>query len=123
VLFVLGYALYGILLAGFFEANAGSATGLTREPFDFVSLVIAQFAWGGLVTTLIDWKGATTPVDAAKIGATAGALAFLGFDLTMYATTNTSNLIGALADVAVATILFAVTAAVISMVVGKRAAA
>ena len=47
VLFFLGYALYGILLAGFFEVNAGSATGLTREPFDFVSLGIAQFAWGG----------------------------------------------------------------------------
>lgn len=123
VLFFLGYALYGILLAGFFEANVGSATGLTREPFDFVSLGIAQFAWGGLLTTLINWKGAWTPVDSAKTGATVGVLAFLGFDLTLYATTNTSTLVGAVGDVVVATMLFAVAAAAISMVLGKKAAA
>ena len=40
VLFFLGYAIFGVLLAGFFEANRGSATGVNRESIDFVVLAI-----------------------------------------------------------------------------------
>jgi hypothetical protein len=123
VLFFLGYLLFGILLAGFFEANQGSATGVNRESFDFVALAIGQFAWGGVLTLLIDWKKASTPVDAAKTAATAGVLFFLGIDLTLYATSNLWNLTATLADVVVATILFGITGAIISMVVGRKTAA
>jgi len=123
VLFFLGYALYGILFAGFFEANAGSATGVNRESFDFVSLLLGQFAWGGMLTLLMDWKRVSTPVEGMKLGAIAGGLFFLGIDLTLYATTNISNLTAALADVVIAAALFGVTGAVVATVVGKKAPA
>ena len=117
----IGAALYGVLLVGFFEANAGSATGVNREPFDLVTLFIAQLAWGGILTLAIGWKGDSTPVAGLKTGATAGALFFLGLDLTLYATTNLSNLIGSLADALVATVLFGVAGALIAVVAGKKA--
>ena len=47
VLFFLGYLIFGILFADFFAANAGTATGVPKMPFDFVSLAIGQLAWGG----------------------------------------------------------------------------
>jgi hypothetical protein len=123
VLFFLGYALFGVLLVGFFEANQGSATGVTREPLDFVTLGLAQLVWGGTLAMLIDWKGASTPVDAAKTAATAGGLFMLGLDLTLYATTNMSTLTGSLADAVVSTILFGIAGAAISLAVGKKATA
>ena len=120
VLFFLGYAIFGVLLAGFFDANRGSATGVNRESIDFVVLAIGQLMWGAGLTTVLMWKGASTPMDGLKIGATVGLLFFLGFDLTMYATTHLSNLIAALADALAATALFAVTGAVITLVTAPR---
>jgi hypothetical protein len=123
VLLVLGYALYGVLLTGFFQANAGTATGVNREPMNFVALTLGQLAWGAALTAILAWKGASTPADGAATGAIAGALVFLGFDLTLYGTTNVQNLTASLVDAAVATVLFAVTGAVIAMVTGKKVAA
>ena len=120
VLFFLGYGLYGILLAGFFEANTGTATGVTREPFDFVSLAVGQLMWAGAITMVLGWKGASTAMDGFTTGATVGALFFLGFDLTLYATTNLSTLTGAIADAVVATILFGITGAIVTLVVAKK---
>ena len=40
--FLLGYLLYGIALAGFFEANMGSATGVTREPLNLPAIGLGQ---------------------------------------------------------------------------------
>jgi hypothetical protein len=120
VLFFLGYAIFGVLLAGFFEANRGSATGVNRESIDFVALAIGQLMWGAGLTTVLMWKGASTAMDGLKIGATVGLLFFLGFDLTMYATTHLSNLIAALVDALAATALFAVTGAVITLVTAPR---
>jgi len=50
-----------------------------------------------------------------------GLLLFLGFDLTMYATSNTQNLTAALVDPLLAGILFAVAGGAITAVVGKKA--
>ena len=105
---------------GFFEANRGSATGVNRESIDFVTLAIGQLMWGAGLTTVLMWKGASTPMDGLKIGATVGLLFFLGFDLTMYATTHLSNLVAALVDALAATALFAVTGAVIALVTAPK---
>lgn len=121
VLFFLGYGLYGVLLASFFEANMGSATGVNRETIDFVALGIGQLMWGGVLTVLVGWKKAASAVEGLRVGVIAGLLFFLGFDLTLYASTNISNLTSALADVVVATILFGITGAIVAVVVGQEA--
>ena len=46
VLFFLGYLVFGVVFADFFAANAGTATGVQKEPFDFVSLAIASAGVG-----------------------------------------------------------------------------
>jgi hypothetical protein len=121
VLFFLGYLLHGVLLAGFFAANMGSATGVTREPFDFVSLALGQLVWGAALTTVLHWRGVSAWMDGLKTGATVGLLMFFGIDLTLYGTTNIMNLTGAVADAVVATVLFAVAGAVIAAVQGRKA--
>ncbi len=123
VLFFLGYLTYGIVFAGFFEANAGSAAGVTREPFNFVALAIGQLAWGAVLTLILGWSRVSSVAEGAKVGALAGVLFFLGIDLTLYATTNISNLMASLVDPILAAVLFAVTGAAIVSVLRTRATA
>jgi len=123
VLFFLGYLIYGIVFAGFFAANAGSATGVTRESLNFVALGIGQLAWGAALTVILGWSRASSAGEGAKVGAAVGLLVFLGFDLTLYATTNTQNLAASLVDAILATVLFAISSAAIISVWGKKATA
>lgn len=123
VLFFLGYLTYGIIFAGFFEANAGSASGVTREPFNFVVLAIGQLAWGAVLTFILGWSHVSRVAEGVKVGALAGLLFFLGIDLTLYATTNISNLMASLVDPILAAVLFAVSGAAIVSVLRTRAAA
>jgi len=120
---VLGYVLYGVLFASFFAANMGSATGVEREPFDFVSLVLGQMAWAAILTLILGWASASSLGKAMTVGALTGLLFFLGFDLTLYASTNMQNLTATLVDPLVGAVLFAVAAAaIVSVAPGKAAA-
>ena len=113
VLTLLGYLIFGIIFADFFAANAGSATGVPREPFNFVALVIGQLAWGAALTLILGWASVSSVGAGVRVGALAGLLLFLGFDLTFYATTNVQNLMASLVDPILAAGLFAVASAAI----------
>ena len=121
VLFFAGYLIFGIVFASFFAANAGTATGVTKDPFNFVALGIAQLAWGAALTLILGWAGVKSIGQGATTAGIAGLLLFLGFDLTMYATSNTSNLTATLVDPILAAVLFALAGAAIAAVSGKKA--
>lgn len=121
ILFFVGFLIYGVLLVDFFEANAGTATGVMKDSPNLMALAGGQLLWGGALTLALGWAGAASAVDGLKVGAKLGVLFFLGVDLTLYATSNMSNLTGALVDAALATALFAVTGAAIVAVVGRKA--
>ena len=123
VLFFLGYLVYGIIFADFFAANAGSASGVTREPFNFVALASGQFAWGAALTLILSWTAVSSVGEGVKVGAVVGLLFFLGIDLTLYATTNIQNLMASLVDATLAAVLFGVTGAAIVSVVRSKATA
>ena len=121
VLFFAGYLIFGIVFASFFAANAGTATGVTKDPFNFVALGIGQLAWGAALTLILSWAGVKSIGQGATTAGIAGLLLFLGFDLTMYATSNTSNLTATLVDPILAAVLFALAGAAIAAVNGKKA--
>jgi hypothetical protein len=122
ILFVVGYLIYGVAFVSFFQANAGSATGVQRESPDFVALAIGQILWGGLLTLVLGWTRTSTVGAAVKTGAIVGLLFFLGNGLTLYATTNISTLNAAIVDAILAMILFAIAAAAIVPVLGRSQA-
>ena len=121
VLTLLGYLTFGIVFADFFAANAGSATGVQREPFDFVWLIIGQLAWVAGLTLILTWSGVSNVGQGAKVAGIVGLLFFLGMDLTMYATTNVQNLTASLVDPILAAIMFAVAGAAIAATAGSKA--
>ena len=123
VLFLLGYLVYGVLFASFFATNVGTATGVAREPFNFVALLLGQLAFAAILTMIFNWGAVRSASQGAKIGALAGLLFFLGIDLTLYATTNVQNLAASLVDPLLAAVLFAVSGAVIASVTRPKATA
>jgi hypothetical protein len=116
-----GYLAYAVVFADFFANNGGSATGVQRDPFDFVSLIAGQVVFGALLTIILIWASAANVMQGVKIAFVTGLLFFLAIDLTMYATMNIQNLKASLVDPIIGGFLFAIAgAAIMAVTKGKK---
>ncbi|MFQ5528916.1 MAG: hypothetical protein ACE5FP_01070 [Gemmatimonadota bacterium] len=122
-LFVLGYLTYGMLLAGFFEANAGGATGAAREAPIFWAVGLGEVLMGALLTLAIIKTGASGWAECAKVAAVVGFLAWGAVDLIHYGVMDVMNLTAALVDPFVEIVRHGIAGAAIAMVAGGKAAA
>ena len=120
VLFFLGYLIFVVVFGEFFAANAGTATGVPKDPIDFVTLAIGQLAWGAALTLILGWASVSSVGQAARTSATVGLLFFFGIDLTIFATQNTSTLKAAVVDPILGAVLFGVAGAAIAAVARKK---
>ena len=120
VLFFLGYLIFGILMADFFRANAGTATGVEKMPFNLVSIGIGQLASAGALTLILSWVGVRSIGQGATMAGVVGLLFFLGVDLTMFGTSNTTTLTASLVDPVLGGILYAIAGGAITAVAGKK---
>ncbi|WP_420577270.1 DUF1761 domain-containing protein [Ekhidna sp.] len=123
VLFLLGWLFYGILLMDFYADNTGSATNLMRAEDEMIwwalilgNLLQAYF----LVYIFSKWEDINTFGAGFKGGAILGLILGLGFNLTMYATSNMMNLIGTLVDPIVYMVMMGITGGVIGMMLGRK---
>ena len=123
VFFVLGYLVYGMALQGFYASNAGTATGVTREPLEFGAIAVGSLFQGALVTVVLGWAGASSVGSGFRVGATLGFLVAAAMDFLMYGTTNMSNLTATLVDPLVALVFVGIGGAIIAPIVGRRPAA
>lgn len=123
VFFFMGFLLYGMLLMDFFKANAGSATGVYREDAEMVwwALVLGNLLQSYLLVYIFSkWENITTFASGLQAGAMIGLILGLGYDLTMYGTSNISNLTATLVDPLVVAIMMGATGGVIGLVLGKK---
>lgn len=117
--FIMEVLLYAVLLADFFAANTGSATGVNREEPNLVTIALGQVPLALLLTLFISrWGKGPSMAGGLKLGAMFGLLVELGIDLTSYGTTNIANLTATLVDPFVTLVQGAVTGAVIGLVLG-----
>lgn len=115
--FITEVLLYGVLLADFFAANTGSATGVNREEPNLVIMALGQIPLALLLALFISrWGNGPSITSGVKLGAMFGLLLELGVDLTMYGATNIANLTATLIDPLVTLVQGAVTGAVIALV-------
>ncbi len=123
VFFFMGFLLYGMLLMDFFMANAGSATGVYREDAEMVwwALAVGNLLQSYLLVYIFSkWASITTFASGLQAGAMIGLILGLGYDLTMYGTSNISNLTATLVDPLVVAVMMGVTGGVIGLVLGKK---
>jgi len=124
VLFFLGFLIWGLAFMGFFEAHAGSATGVAKDPPRFLLILVSQFVWAGLLTLVIGtWARVSGFGPAFRVAAVVGLLSSLSFDLMMYATTNLSDLTATLIDPLLGTVWTGIGGGVIGIVLARSAGA
>jgi len=121
-MYALGYLFWGVILANFFEGQAGSATGLPRDAEILWAGVAGTLSIALLVTLAIGWTGGSSVMDGFKTGATLGFLFWLGADLLIYANFNFSTLTGSVADAFVEMIRTGLGGAAIAAVTARGGA-
>jgi uncharacterized membrane protein len=115
--FLLGFLAYAVLLDDFFEANAGSASGVMKTEMEWWPLILGNLSHAALLTYVFQkWAGIRSFSAGIQGGALIGCMVAAGFDLTMYDTSNIMNLTGALADIVVWTCISAIAGGLIGMV-------
>ena len=116
-LFVLGFVIYGLLLASFFDNEA-----MRAEPA-MGPLVLGHLFLGAFVALILGWKGVENAKDGFKAGATAGFLMSGAFTLTMMGTMDnmytTATVIG---DCVVSLVMYGIAGAVVAAVVNRGGA-
>ena len=118
-LFVLGYVFYEVLLAGFFEANGGTATGVMKETPVFWAILLGELGAAALITLVLGWTGASGAGDGFKTAAKVGFLVAFSINFIIFGVMNISSLPAVIVDLPVAAIRWGVAGAVIGMLGSK----
>ena len=118
---VLGFLTFDMALGGFYEANAGSATGVEREAPIFWAAGVAGLLHGALLVMVMDWAGVGSVGEGFKVSALVGLLFWGGVDFLFYGFMNLSNLTLTIVDPLVSAVFYGVIGAVIYMAVSKMA--
>ncbi len=123
-LYALGYLIWELAFADFFAANAGSATGVVKDPQVIWALALGTLSYAALLTLAIGTRaGSATIVEGLKIGAIVGFLMWFSVDFIHYGIGNVSNLTATVADSLLELIDAGISGAVIAAVLGKIAGA
>ncbi len=123
VYFLLGWLVYGILLADFANAypelKPESVTDITRSPMVMWAMAAGCLVYGLLLAVIFGrWASISTFAAGAKAGAVIALLMALAFDLIWYSLLKTISLNGVLIDPLIACVLGAITGGVIGWVLG-----
>jgi hypothetical protein len=89
VLYAAGYLIFDLAFENFYRANVGSATGVDRGGQLVWAMLVANLAYGALITFVIENRTGTLSIGrGAGIGAIVGFLLWCTADFVYYATTN-----------------------------------
>ncbi len=123
-LFILGYVIFELAFADFFDANAGSATGVWKDPPVIWAIALGTLSYSALITLAIGTRaGSTTIVEGLKVGAIVGFLMWFSAYMIFYGIWNVENLTAASVDSLLELVRGGIGGAVIAAVLGKIAGA
>ena len=117
---ILGYVLYVLLFAGFFEANAGPGADAYRPEPLLGYLFGGELLMAALLTWILSSSGVHSFADGAKAGAIFGLLLGAAISLGLYGLTTLYNLTAALVDPILAVVRSAIVGGVIAVVLGRN---
>ena len=99
VLYAVGYVIFSWAFAGFYAANAGTATGVDRGGELFWAVAVANLAYAALITYAMGNRGGALSIaQGATIGAIVGFLLWVTADFIFYGTSNVANLTWTVVD-------------------------
>jgi uncharacterized membrane protein len=119
--FLLGYLIYGMALASFFNQHSVASAGSmkTMEEIVWWALVLGNLASGALLTYVFLKLGNITSFGGgASTAAAIGFFIALSMDLIRFATENVFDLTATFTDVVVGTVMTAIAGGAIGAVLG-----
>lgn len=116
--FLLGWLIYGMLLMDFMNNHSGAAGNVGKTEPDMLYLVIGNLALGFLMAYIFLKGNVNSLASGLVTGGIIGLLMSVGMNCIMYATTTVISKTAMAADVAAATIMWAVVGAGVGMVMG-----
>ena len=125
VAFLLGFLTFGVLLADFFQSNAGTASGVMRGDGEmlWIPMILGHLGIGMLIAYIYGrWAQISTFATGAQAGAVIGFLVAFAEDMIDFGAMNLMNLTGTLVNIIVLTIITAVVGGDVGWIMGKNAA-
>lgn len=116
--FLLGGLIYEVILAGFYRANLGSATGVLRELPIWWAMAVSQLGLAAVVTYVFLHASVATASDGLRTGAIFGLLLGIAMSFDLYSVTNWSNMTVAFVEPFVWAVRTALAGAVIGWTLG-----
>ncbi len=123
LMFAIGYLLWGTLLAGFFEAHAGSASGVARDATIWWAAILGPVLLATLLSVALEWSDASSPAEGFKTGAIVGFLLWGGVDILYYGNLNLRDLVGSLTDPVIELFRFGIIGAVLVLIMARGGSA
>ncbi len=122
VVFGAGWVLFEMLLGDYYAANAGSATGVDKDPPIMWSLAVGALAYAALIIYAMRAQAASVNmVSGMKVGAIVGFLLWATADFSLFGITNMSNLTITMVDPFVELVHGGIAGAVIGALLPKVA--
>ena len=118
--FILGWLLYGTLLAGYMKSNEGPVTGVDRTEMLFWSVAVGSLFYGFLMSYILVRLANISSVGAGAMAGFLIGLLFTGsLDFIFYGTSNLyANLTIVFVDMATFAVMSAIVGAVVAAVAG-----
>jgi hypothetical protein len=119
-MFITGFLIYGLALDSYMKANTIQYAGLTKDPPEWIPLIISNLVWGFLFAHIFDkWAGIRTFLGGATAGAFIFLLVGLAIDLQFVAMMKWySGYLPVIVDVVAFTIMGAITGGVVGQILG-----
>lgn len=119
--FFLGYLFYGVLFMDFFSKNAGTATGVakTMDQMIWWALILGNLVAGCLLAYIFEKAAVRSPGGGLLTGAAIGLMMSATYDLNSFGTSNLMNIHGLIADIAIFTIMSAISGAIVGWILGR----
>ncbi len=116
-----GYLLWGILADPMLQNHLGSATGIMKDPPDFIHLLLGCLIVGFTLSTIYSkWaNGEFSATSGLNLGIWIGVLMGLGSGFIEFSTSNMLDLTGTLINGVVYIVHFAIMGLLVGLVYNK----
>ena len=120
VAFILGYLVYGLALASYFEGQATAQVMRADADMVWWAMIVGHLTWGFILTYIIGKLGGISTVSSgAQAGAIIGFFISITFGMIEFGTANLSTITSYLVNAVAAGVTTAITGAVIGWMMGR----
>ncbi len=119
VFFLLGWLIFGLLLANFTAENYNQSVMRPMEEMIWWGMILSNLAFGFLVAIVFNWSNTKGAMNGAKVAGILGLVISIGIDSSLYAQSNMfPNFSIAIVDIIATTVMAAISGALVALVMG-----